>query len=61
MNDFAGRWMTTFGPVELRQDGAALRGTYWYQNVAYPIQGKLEGNRFVFRYQDASGEGDGSG
>ena len=59
MTDFSGRWITTFGPIELHQDGRTIRGTYSYQNVDYPIQGKLEGERFVFRYQDATGAGDG--
>jgi hypothetical protein len=59
MIDFNGRWITTFGPIDLRQDGATIRGTYYYQGVAFPIQGKLVGTRFVFRYQDATGTGEG--
>jgi hypothetical protein len=59
MTAFAGRWITTYGPMELRQDDGAVHGTYWYQGIACTIEGKLQDGRFVFRYKDPSGAGKG--
>jgi hypothetical protein len=59
MTSFAGRWITSFGPMELQQDGNTIKGTYWYQGTPGPIDGVLEGDRYVFRYEDASGPGRG--
>jgi hypothetical protein len=59
MGDFAGRWITTWGPMDLTQDGDGVRGTYLYQGQPCDVDGKMEGARLVFRYQDSSGAGDG--
>jgi hypothetical protein len=59
MSNFTGRWITSFGPMELRQDSNGIHGTYWYQGVACRIVGNLQDGRFSFRYQDASGAGKG--
>lgn len=59
MSTFAGRWTTSFGPMELRQTGGAIKGTYWYQGVPGRIEGEMSGPRFVFRYQDPTGVGEG--
>src|SRR5262245_65533570 len=42
MTTFAGRWITTYGPMELRQDSGGIRGTYWYQGIPCSIEGKLQ-------------------
>lgn len=59
MVSLAGRWLTTFGPMELRQDDTRLDGTYWYQGIPSKIEGKIQAGRFNFRYQDASEHGEG--
>src|SRR4051794_13889485 len=59
MISFAGRWLTTFGPMELRQDDNLLDGTYWCQGIPGKIEGKLQAGKFNFRYQDASDSGEG--
>jgi hypothetical protein len=59
MITLAGRWITTYGPMELHQDNGAIRGTYWYQGEPCSIDGKLKDGRFVFQYRDASGAGQG--
>jgi hypothetical protein len=59
MKSFAGRWITSFGPMELRQDGDAITGQYWYQGHPCQIEGSLQGERFVFRYEDSTGGGEG--
>jgi hypothetical protein len=59
MNTFAGLWSTTFGPMDLEQDGNAIHGTYWNQGVACELAGNLEEDRFVFRYREPAEQGDG--
>lgn len=59
MTNFAGRWLTTFGPMELSQKDGAIQGKYWFQEIPCTIAGKVDGERFVFRYQDTSGTGNG--
>jgi hypothetical protein len=60
MTKFAGRWITTYGPMELQQDERGIRGTYWYQGIPCTIDGQLlPDGRFSFRYKDPSGVGQG--
>jgi hypothetical protein len=59
MNTFAGHWITLFGPMDLQQSASAIRGAYWYQGVPGRIEGEMRGSRFVFRYQDPTGGGEG--
>jgi hypothetical protein len=59
MTTFTGRWITTYGPMELRQNGAAVQGKYWFQGIPCTIDGMLQGNRLTFHYQDPSGNGEG--
>lgn len=59
MTTFTGRWITTFGPMELRQEAHHIKGTYWLQGVPSAIDGALKNNRFVFTYRDPSGAGEG--
>jgi hypothetical protein len=59
MTTFAGRWITSFGPMELQQDGSAVHGAYRYQGVPGRIEGEMRGERFVFRYEDPTGAGEG--
>jgi hypothetical protein len=59
MTDFTGRWLSTFGPLELTQDGDAVSGTYSNRGAHGTVAGKLENGRFVFRYREPAEEGDG--
>ncbi len=56
MPNFAGRWHTTFGPMELIQHGGQVSGTYGGNAT---LNGAIQGNRLVFRYEEprAAGEG----
>jgi hypothetical protein len=59
MLDFAGRWYTMFGPMDLTQKGKAVQGVYTWNGQECRISGQIEGDRFHFRYQEPmlSGEG----
>jgi hypothetical protein len=59
MFDFSGRWFTSFGPMELTQDGRAVHGSYDYGDNECPLEGELENGRlrFTYREPDAAGEG----
>ncbi|MBN1944384.1 MAG: hypothetical protein JW797_01855 [Bradymonadales bacterium] len=56
--DFSGRWSTTYGVLELTQQGDSARGTYSYGGGS-SIEGRVNGNRLQFRYREpiATGEG----
>jgi len=59
MSTFAGHWITSFGPMDLRDDHGTITGTYSYRGMPYPIEGTLDNDRFVFRYEDSTGPGEG--
>jgi hypothetical protein len=56
---FAGRWMTSFGPMTLRQDGSQVRGSYGRSGTENTIEGTVEGGRLAFRYKEAQEHGTG--
>jgi hypothetical protein len=60
MHDYTGRWLTTFGPMELTQSGSQVRGHYLTPDESEcPVQGEVRDGRLEFTYQEphASGEG----
>lgn len=59
MTTFAGRWMTSFGPMELTEEGEAVRGTYWNQGVPCAIEGTRAGERLDFHYREPAEAGEG--
>ena len=59
MNAFAGRWFTTFGPMELSQDGPAIHGTYGNPGASCTITGEMKDGRFVFRFEEPGETGEG--
>ncbi len=59
MNTFAGHWVTTFGPMELTQEGGRVHGTYWNQGVPCTLEGDVDGDRYTFRYREPAEEGEG--
>ncbi len=57
--DFAGSWQTTYGPMKLHRDGKKLAGSYDMGGQDCKIEGKMEGKRFVFKYEEPSARGEG--
>lgn len=56
---FEGLWETTFGPMELKQKGDRIAGSYSMRGASCPIQGRVSKGRFEFTYRegDTTGEG----
>ena len=59
MPNFSGRWFTTFGPMELTQEGARVQGSYTFQKNSCPIEGSIRDGRFHFTYQEPTVKGEG--
>lgn len=59
MSVFAGQWFTTFGPMQLTQDGERVQGTYQCQRAECFIEGQVKDGTLSFRYQEPAIEGDG--
>ncbi len=59
MSTFSGKWLTTFGPMELSQKGASVRGAYYYMDVACSLEGKVSHGRLGFTYQEPGVQGEG--
>src|SRR5262245_43616580 len=56
MIDFSGRWFTTFGAMDLTQDGKHVHGSY---GGLATLEGTVKRNRLVFRYQEPNAAGEG--
>ena len=56
---FEGLWETTFGPMELKQKGDRITGSYSMRGAPCPLQGQVSKGRFEFTYRegDTTGEG----
>lgn len=59
MSDFNGRWFTTFGPMELTQDGNRVQGFYQFKENSCPIEGSIREGRLQFSYREPTAEGEG--
>ncbi len=59
MGDYTGKWHSTFGPMELVQDGRRVEGYYLFRGQRCPIDGEIEDGRLVFGYQEDGVEGEG--
>ncbi len=57
--DFSGRWLTSFGPMELTQAGRKVHGSYRMMNAECPVTGEIRNGRLWFRYQEPEVEGQG--
>jgi hypothetical protein len=57
--DFSGRWFTTFGPMELTQDGDRVCGSYSMEQNSCPIEGTIREGKFNFTYREPTAEGEG--
>src|SRR2546423_8820756 len=56
MQNFTGRWITTYGPMELTQEGSHVTGSY---GADATLEGTVEKDRLVFRYQEPNAAGEG--
>lgn len=57
---FAGIWQTTFGEMRCTQTADQVSGTYDFsEDDPGRINGRVEGRKLTFRYQDSDGEGEG--
>jgi hypothetical protein len=59
MPDFSGRWFTTYGPMELSQDGNEVHGYYEFRSDRCTIRGAIRDGRFHFAYQEPTVAGEG--
>ena len=59
MNTFDGKWLTSFGPMELAQDGARVNGTYDTRDGPCSLAGQVSGGRLAFTYQEPEERGEG--
>lgn len=59
MSSFSGCWFTTFGPMELTQDGNRVHGFYKFQENRCSIEGTIREGRLQFAYQEPTVEGEG--
>lgn len=59
MPDFSGRWFTTYGPMELSQDGNRVQGFYEFQADRCTIEGAIRDGRLHFVYQEPTVAGEG--
>src|SRR5262245_47004814 len=59
MSAFAGCWFTTFGPMQLLQEGERVWGAYGRADQG-EIQGTVSGRQLQFRYQEPGEAGQGT-
>src|SRR5262245_615903 len=59
MPDFAGRWLTTFGPMQLVQEGTRVNGFYHSRDQVARIEGDIDGDYLRFRYEEPNESGTG--
>src|SRR5437870_12378112 len=59
MSNYAGRWITTFGPMELTQQADRVEGVYNYRGIRCTLSGRLQNGRLVFTYQEPTVSGEG--
>ena len=56
---FTGRWMSSFGPMELKQSGLTVQGKYGFDGE-FSIKGKVKGNKLAFEYDEPRSSGTGT-
>lgn len=59
MAEFAGKWQTTFGPMELKQLGQHVRGSYLWMGSECAIEGRIAQGRLNFTYEEPAVRGEG--
>ncbi len=56
---FDGMWQATFGPMELKQTGDRVTGSYSMLGVSCPLQGRVSKGRLEFTYREGTTTGEG--
>jgi RNA polymerase sigma factor (sigma-70 family) len=56
---FVGTWETTYGPMTLSQKGDKITGSYDMGGQKCSVEGKIEGRRLTFTYQEPNAQGAG--
>lgn len=59
MQQFAGRWQTTFGLMDLTQQNNRVRGTYLCMGQECRISGRIAHGKFTFKYDEPAVSGEG--
>jgi hypothetical protein len=59
MTNFQGKWLTTFGPMDLSQSGDRVTGQYVCMGTPCGIQGRVAGQRLQFTYTEPTVRGEG--
>src|SRR5262249_5719645 len=59
MSNFAGKWNSTFGPMDLVQEGERVSGVYVWMGTRCSLEGTVSGNRLTFAYQEPGVQGEG--
>lgn len=57
---FHGEWKTSFGPMQLKQVGDRVTGTYVMEDVRCTIEGGVKNGVFEFKYREPDVTGEGS-
>ncbi len=60
INNFTGRWFTTFGPMTLEARGGSIAGTYHYGSTEGRLEGEVRGDTLEFGYEEPNERGRGS-
>jgi hypothetical protein len=56
---FAGRWHSTFGPLEITMTDGRARGSYRFGDIDGEIEGTVSGRRLTFKYREPAVQGEG--
>src|SRR5260370_22678541 len=59
MSDFSARWFTTYGPMNLKQTGSRVQGSYGPPGMENAIEGVVKDGTFRFRYREPAAQGEG--
>lgn len=59
MSTFAGHWLTTFGPMVLRQEGQRVQGFYELAAGRSEIAGEVKNGKLHFRFKEPGATGEG--
>ena len=59
MTNFSGKWQSTFGPMELTQEGSHVAGSYLSGGAQCLVEGEVRNGRLSFRYQEPAVRGEG--
>ena len=56
---FTGSWVTSFGPMQLKQQGDRVTGSYSMQGVKCPLSGMIKEGKLEFTYREGTANGEG--